>query len=234
MEEEEEIMIKEFPKNINYLIHSHGRVFSKKKQIFLKPEINNGYYRVKLSGIHYFIHILVAICFVENPDPINNVVVDHIDEDRLNCHYSNLEWITHQENSLRASRKRGNTHKGRPVLQYDMLGNFIAEYPSMVEAEKETTVNRGSISNCCAGRSKSTFDKKGNQFIWKYKEESPILEKPEGDSLSNFPNYIITRQGTVYNINNQRYINLFQIKTDIYSLTYIMMGIVKICLLLYW
>ncbi len=37
------------------------------------------------------------------------------------------------------------------VIQYDLNGNFIAEYPSQIEAERQTGVANANISMCCRG-----------------------------------------------------------------------------------
>lgn len=42
------------------------------------------------------VHILVAKAFIPNPD--NLPVVNHIDEDKMNCVYTNLQWCTIQQN----------------------------------------------------------------------------------------------------------------------------------------
>jgi group I intron endonuclease len=52
----------------------------------------------------------------------------------------------------------------RAVLQYDLLGNLIDEYDSLVEAAKKTGSNSNGIQMCCVGRYKHS-----NNFIWKYK-----------------------------------------------------------------
>ena len=44
------------------------------------------------------IHRAVAMMYVDNPD--NKPFVNHIDENKLNNHYTNLEWVTASENSL--------------------------------------------------------------------------------------------------------------------------------------
>ena len=48
--------------------------------------------------------------------------------------------------------------KGRAVLQYDLLGNFIAEYPSARQAAEKTQINNSSISACCRGEISHTKD----------------------------------------------------------------------------
>ena len=51
-----------------------------------------------------------------------------------------------------------------PVLQYSKSGEFIAEYPSIKEAKKQTGCYQGNICECCKGKRKST-----GGFIWRYK-----------------------------------------------------------------
>jgi len=71
----------------------------------LKPIITRtGYNDVKLCkegvGIRFRIHKLVAIHFCKNPD--NKPYVNHIDGDKSNNLYSNLEWCTAKENTKHA------------------------------------------------------------------------------------------------------------------------------------
>jgi group I intron endonuclease len=55
-----------------------------------------------------------------------------------------------------------NDHKKTQVLQYDLEGNFIKEWNSIVEAKKEF---KGDISACVRGRQKTSCG-----YIWKVKE----------------------------------------------------------------
>jgi len=58
--------------------------------------INNGIRKV------HKVHRLVAITWIPNPE--NKPIVNHLDENKLNCRANNLEWCTPKEN-LRYSRK---------------------------------------------------------------------------------------------------------------------------------
>lgn len=92
--------------NNQYFINKEGEIYrqNKKNKEFklLKPKLDNGYYRVclRIDKIrkYYYVHRLLAICFIPNPE--NKPVVDHIDRDKTNNKLSNLRWATHSENTL--------------------------------------------------------------------------------------------------------------------------------------
>lgn len=50
------------------------------------------------------------------------------------------------------------------VVQYTLDGEFVKEWVSMNEIQRQLGFNQGSISNCCNGRCKSVYG-----FLWKYK-----------------------------------------------------------------
>jgi hypothetical protein len=49
------------------------------------------------TKITYSIHRLVAEAFIPNPE--NKRELHHIDEDKLNNHWTNLMWVTRQEHA---------------------------------------------------------------------------------------------------------------------------------------
>lgn len=56
------------------------------------------------------------------------------------------------------------SHTKRPVLQYDLSGNFIKEYSSGKNASQELNLSYTAINNALRGISKTSFG-----YIWKYK-----------------------------------------------------------------
>lgn len=53
----------------------------------------------------------------------------------------------------------------KEVLQFDLNGNFIREYMSLGEAERQTNIFFTSIGACCASKRKTA-----GGFIWKFKQ----------------------------------------------------------------
>jgi len=52
----------------------------------------------------------------------------------------------------------------KPILQYDLEGNFIKEWSSIKKASEQLQINKRSITNNLTNISKSAFG-----YIWKYK-----------------------------------------------------------------
>lgn len=86
----------------NYCITEDGRVYSLISNKFLAETLmTSGYKQSHTKNDdgewkHLSIHRAVAQMYVENPD--NKPFVNHIDENKLNNHYTNLEWVTDAEN----------------------------------------------------------------------------------------------------------------------------------------
>lgn len=116
------------------------------------------------------IHRLVAEAFIPNERKGIAKEVNHKDENKKNNHYSNLEWVTGSENinygtrNQRAAFANFNGKCSKPVMQYDLEGHFIREWPSLSQIKRETgCIGAG---NCCRGTAKTAYG-----FIWKFKEE---------------------------------------------------------------
>ena len=96
----------------NYLIYEDGRVYSKKKKIFLKtPEAPTKYLICTLwkdgKQKTFTIHRLVALHYLPNPE--NKPQVDHINRDRKDNRVENLRWATICENNQNTGIRCDNT-----------------------------------------------------------------------------------------------------------------------------
>ena len=80
-----------------------GNVRNKYTQKIYSQYIHNKYLCVGQKPRHK-VHRLVCTAFNGNPDN-DNLVVDHIDENRTNNVSSNLRWITRSENSKPRSKE---------------------------------------------------------------------------------------------------------------------------------
>lgn len=93
---------------INKLKKIKGRVLTIKKT-------KHGYNASQLFKNGVFttkrIHILVGLCFVHNPNPKLFIEINHIDKNRMNNHFSNLEWVSKRENSCHRSNDLKSTSK---------------------------------------------------------------------------------------------------------------------------
>ena len=153
--------------NGNYEISNLGRVKSLRgpEDRIMKPTLNrreNGYYIISLAKrgkqIYKTIHRLVAEAFVPNPDGLTEI--NHIDENKLNNCADNLEWCDRKYNMNHISKSR------RRVLQYSIDGEFIKEWKSARECERELGIFHTAISNVCNGNRKTA-----GGYVWKYKSE---------------------------------------------------------------
>ena len=155
----------------DYQVSNEGEVRSLKygKIRILKPGKRAGYLFVNLSQNSEVdvrsVHQLVLEAFV-GPCPAGKQA-HHIDGDKSNNRLDNLKWVTPSENHECAYQDGLQVPPGeRAVLQFTKDGQFVAEYKSLHEAERQTGIAWQNISACCRGERKSA----GN-FVWSYKDE---------------------------------------------------------------
>ena len=89
-----------------YIVSEDGDIINMLTMHQLVPfSDKDGYLKIGLvrsdgNRASIFVHRLVAFEFVENPN--NYPVVDHLNGDKTRNHYTNLEWVTIRENTIRA------------------------------------------------------------------------------------------------------------------------------------
>lgn len=107
--------MREIEGNAGYFITECGRVYSAINERFLKPWQRNGYECVQLPSGRTDVHRLVAMEYVHQYD--YDLEVNHIDGNKRNNHFKNLEWVTHSENMKHAA-ETGLYNPGAALLEY--------------------------------------------------------------------------------------------------------------------
>ena len=180
--------MKEIWKNIKgyedlYQVSNLGRIKSTKTKTIRKATKNkNGYLYVDLWGkgkrVKKTIHRLVAETFLDNKN--NFTDINHKDGNKLNNKLSNLEYCTRSYNLKEAYRLKLRK-KVKPMLnkkdylcptskkinQYDLNGNFIKEWGSTMQIERELKIKHSHISDCCL---KNRNYKTAGGYKWEYAE----------------------------------------------------------------
>lgn len=136
---EERIEFKKIKGFENYVINENGEVISLlSNNKIMKPSFNKslGYYMITLrknkKPYKKYIHRLVAENFLEKPYDKN--IVNHRDGNKINNHYSNLEWCTSKENNKHArifklNNQIGEKHSSSKLKDYE-IKTIISLYSS--------------------------------------------------------------------------------------------------------
>lgn len=141
---------------------------SRVNEKILKGRLCYGYHYVRLTKNGktkgFRVHRLVAQAFIPNPN--NNPIINHKDENRLNNHVSNLEWCDckYNLNYGNSRKKLSESHiknRGVKVVQKNREGQVIAEYKSIIEASRATGIPNTNINKVVHKK----YDKQRN---WKY------------------------------------------------------------------
>lgn len=107
----------------NFQVSSTGKIRSRSRWLInvngvkrfwsgrlLTPTLGgNGYWCIVLDGRGYWVHKLVALAFIPNPE--GKKCINHKDCNKLNNSMENLEWVTHKEN-MKHAKDNGLTRSG--------------------------------------------------------------------------------------------------------------------------
>lgn len=149
------------------VLYQDGTIHHLQGKMMKATKKTKGYYYVSLRNggryYHYSVHYLVAKHFVSGYE--KGMEVNHLDECPSNNEASNLEWCTHKDNINYGSHNQKVIDSiSKPIVQYDITGNFIREWKSQTEASKALNISQAHIGRCLKGKTKSAF---GFMFVFK-------------------------------------------------------------------
>ena len=161
---------KQIEETTNYEVSNTGKVRNSNTGQILKGRVTKtGYEQVSLkmkdtlSFKNQYVHRLVAQYWVDNP--LSKKEVNHIDGNKSNNHYLNLEWVTPSENSKHRVHSLKIIPKGKKIGQYTKKGELIKTYDSVEEVARFFGKTRQNIDN-------ALHEKKGQKtaygYVWKY------------------------------------------------------------------
>lgn len=148
----------------NYKITNLGNIINKKGNK-LNHVFINGYRCINLlkngKTKSLRMHVWVGLFFISGRTA-EKCLVNHKDEDKKNCHYKNLEWVTPSENVLHSSYK---TMKA--VNQYSKDGDFIRSFLSVKDASEYIGCASDSVGNICRLKEGTLYG-----YIWRFADKN--------------------------------------------------------------
>ena len=170
------------PNSNNSYCSSQGLVFLTGRNtspLITRGRLNDsGYRTVNIKKKILRVHRIVYYLFGTETFNLNSeMFIDHIDTNRSNNDISNLKVVKNQKENLSNPQTRINL--GKAIIQLDLKGNKIAEFDSIVLANRffGVTDNNSNIIRCCKGKQKTY---KG--YKWMYKEDYLKLKENETNS----------------------------------------------------
>ena len=207
-------------------ISEDGRVRNIISGKYLKNAIDRyGYEKIHLikdngKDYHPTIHRLVASAFVDGKFP--GAQVNHMDGNKLNNHYTNLEWVTGRQNSIHALDNLLNKNTNKVTL-FNIITKEIKDFRSLKSLAAELKIRQHSLIPLIRF---SDVNPILNKYVIKFVNEDSISEP---SNIKNFgiPIYVLDEYNneikTYQSMNLARYytcvrsIPAFKDSTCIYS-----------------
>lgn len=155
----------------NYKISNFGTVLNK-KGMKLKHNECCAYPRIVLynkgKAIDCSIHRMVAFFFVAGRTT-EKCIVNHIDENKQNFHFSNLQWCTQAENMFHSRYKNAQAVK---QIHHPVTGETVAVFKSQIDACRSFgKENNGGIRSVISGLGQTCYG-----FKWERATETDFID----------------------------------------------------------
>lgn len=141
-------------KDYPYSVTEDGVVLNKNGKPMCQWTDNVGYKQCRLykdgKKKYVRVHRLVAELFVPNPN--NLPQVNHKDGNKLNNHYTNLEWVSNSQNTKHAF---DNNLTSKVKLKCKIGDNI---YSSIREASEKEKINRKTLTEILYKRKKNNYE----------------------------------------------------------------------------
>lgn len=186
------------------IVTRRGKSYNIKSKIMKPQQSGNGYLKICLHDngrtSFLFVHRIVAQAFIPNPE--NKPCIDHINTIRDDNRVENLRWCTFKENRNNpiTCKKTSDSLKGidrvnvnkrmqlrdkqnasKRVYQYDLNGNYIKSFGSVMEAARELGVKTKCISTECS----SSHYAYG--YLWYYEKYDKVNKhKPKKKKVAQY------------------------------------------------
>lgn len=144
---EEFIPLKRFP---DFSITRSGIVkHIPTEQILNKQKGPMGYPMIRMTQNNSFLinerlHVLLAETFIEKPQSVLKLVVNHKDGNKENHSLENLEWVTYAENNVHAF-ETGLRQDNKRTTVIDLFNNTVFKFRSIQEAGKWLDLTGGAV-----------------------------------------------------------------------------------------
>lgn len=179
-----------------YLVSNRGRLLSyhkSKEGIILSSTDKTGGYLshilVDKDGKRSTkrVHVLVAEAFIGTIPPKHEI--HHKDGNKQNNNVSNLEiirksnhrklTISEHPECIKAMNHYNQYIRPKPIMQFDLNGELVGKYANAKIASRMTGVcarNILQVASKAPYNSKGSIRKQAGGYIWKFKEESEVMQ----------------------------------------------------------
>ena len=151
----------------NVKVNKKGQIINIQTGNILNGSKRNGYIRINIKGKYYSVHKIIWETF--NGIIPENMVIDHIDDNKENNELINLRLVSQSDNMVNAQLLG---HNGQvKISQYDLNGTFITTYNSIKQAAEAINGNEVAIKDA-ANRMGSS-----SGFLWIKENQNITIEE---------------------------------------------------------